>query len=131
MSTSLRECVNGWWGQCSEHCVVDEDEIELVGRRDCTSAVSSSRWPTCFARKSGSICTVTPRPSPIFIDPVHVGALSFGHAQMSPSGGGIGGGDIGTDRRGDGLPGLPPLQFWPAFKPPSTSNSTTTTARYR
>mmetsp|Transcript_25630 Transcript_25630/g.72966 ORF Transcript_25630/g.72966 Transcript_25630/m.72966 type:complete len:136 (+) Transcript_25630:61-468(+) len=56
MMGSLEQCIAGCWAQCGKKCVVDEDEIEIVGPLRQFS--SSSGWlPGWVSRGGSSLCT--------------------------------------------------------------------------
>eukprot|EP00928_Gymnodinium_smaydae_P033376 TRINITY_DN23921_c0_g3_i1.p2 TRINITY_DN23921_c0_g3~~TRINITY_DN23921_c0_g3_i1.p2 ORF type:complete len:116 (-),score=22.69 TRINITY_DN23921_c0_g3_i1:200-547(-) len=61
----LNECMGKCWNTCNERCIVDEDEIEIIGSyREGVSPFSSCRFSQgCVSAAASAICTPlrTPR----------------------------------------------------------------------
>mmetsp|Transcript_86646 Transcript_86646/g.220717 ORF Transcript_86646/g.220717 Transcript_86646/m.220717 type:complete len:132 (+) Transcript_86646:74-469(+) len=53
---TLEQCLKGCWGECGKKCIVDEDEIEIVGPLRQFS--SGSGWvPGWMSRTGSALCT--------------------------------------------------------------------------
>mmetsp|Transcript_22756 Transcript_22756/g.65588 ORF Transcript_22756/g.65588 Transcript_22756/m.65588 type:complete len:147 (+) Transcript_22756:126-566(+) len=56
MIGTIEQCIAGCWTQCGKKCVVDEDEIEIVGPLRQFS--SGSGWiPGWLSRTGSALCT--------------------------------------------------------------------------